>query len=182
MKLLFISATLAPCLLLVVALGACSGAGSETRSKSSAVAKPSSLTAVASSADVVKIRTEDVAIPVGGNIDAKVGISISHGFHVNANPATFPYLIATEVTAGKIEGINVGASVYPTAEKKKFQFADQPLAVYEGDVQIKLDLRADKNAAAGSRSLPITVKVQACDEQQCYPPATLNAAISITTR
>jgi len=43
-------------------------------------------------------------------------------------------------------------------------------------------LRAEKNAAAGARSLPITVKVQACDEQQCFPPATLNSTISVTLK
>jgi hypothetical protein len=109
-------------------------------------------------------------------------ISISPGFHVNANPATFSYLIATEVTAGKIAGIAVGTPSYPTAKKKKFQFAEQPLAVYEGDVPIKLNLRAEKGALAGTQSLPITVKVQACDEQQCFPPATLNSSISVTLK
>jgi thiol:disulfide interchange protein DsbD len=174
--------SLAPCLLFVVALAACSGGGSGTSSKSPAVAGSSSPAPVSSSADVVKIRPEGVSFPAGGNIETKILLSISPGFHVNANPATFSYLIATEVTAGKAEGITVGTPGYPAAEKKKFQFAEQPLAVYEGEVPIKLNLRAEKNAAAGPRFLPITVKVQACDEEKCYPPATLNSTISVTVK
>jgi len=68
------------------------------------------------------------------------------------------------------------------AKRKKFQFADQPLAVYEREAPIKLILRAEKNAASGTRSLPITVKVQACDEEKCFPPATLNSTISVTVK
>ncbi len=111
-----------------------------------------------------------------------VTLSISPGFHVNANPATFSYLIATEVTAGKVEGITVGKPAYPAALKKQFQFAEQPLAVYEAEAPIKLNLRADRNAASGPRALPITVMVQACDEEQCFPPATINLTISVTVK
>jgi hypothetical protein len=109
-----------------------------------------------------------------------IALSISPGFHINANPATFPYLIATEVTANKLEGINIGAPVYPAAVKRKFQFAEQPLAVYEGEASIKLNLRAEANAATGRKSLPINVRVQACDEEQCFPPATINTTIPVT--
>jgi DsbC/DsbD-like thiol-disulfide interchange protein len=164
--------------LLILALQGCS-----QRPNSTADGLPqASPTGVSSSADVVKLRSDDVLIPAGGNIDAKVLLSISPGFHVNANPATFAYLIATKVTTGKVEGINAGAPNYPAPVKRKFQFAEQPLAVYEGEVSIKLNLRAEKNAGAGPRSLPITLTVQACDEEKCYPPATLNSTISVTVK
>ncbi|HMG72987.1 MAG TPA: protein-disulfide reductase DsbD domain-containing protein [Pyrinomonadaceae bacterium] len=163
--------------LLVFALQGCNR-GTDSKTGGAPATSPSP---VSSSLDVVRLRTEAISLP-GGNIDAKVLLSISPGFHVNANPATFSYLIATEVTTGKVEGITVGAPNYPAAVKKKFQFAEQPLAVYEGEVPIKLNLRAEKNAAAGPRSLPLTLRVQACDEEKCYPPATLNSTISVTVK
>jgi len=107
-----------------------------------------------------------------------VTLSISSGFHVNANPATFSYLIPTEVTAENAEEINVDKAVYPAGRMEKFQFADQPLAVYEGETQIKLPLRAKANGAKVSTSLPIKVRVQACDNEQCFPPATLNTTLA----
>ena len=137
---------------------------------------------VRSSADVVKVQAATVSIPAGGNTDATVSLSISPGFHVNANPATFSYLISTEITPGKIDGITAGKAVYPAAAKKKFPFADQPLAVYEGDVHIKLALRAEANAARGARSLPFDVRVQACDNEQCFPPDTLHATIAVEVK
>jgi len=165
-------------LLLILVLPGCSrGNDSKTGGDPPRSPKP-----VSSSGDVVKLSTEAVSIPAGGNLDARVLVSISPGFHINANPATFPYLIATELTTGKTAGIAIGVPVYPAAVKRKFQFEPQPLAVYEGDAPIKLSLRADKTAGAGSRSLSITVRVQACDEEKCYPPATLNSTISVTVK
>jgi hypothetical protein len=117
----------------------------------------------------------------GQSIAAAITLSIQPGFHVNANPPTFSYLIATEVTAAKVEGITIGKPVYPAAVKRKFQFADQPLAVYEGEARVTLPLTF-ASGAKGPRSLPITVRVQACDEQQCFPPATLNTNLQIEVK
>jgi predicted component of type VI protein secretion system len=172
MKRLFVKSSLVPGLVLIVALAACRGSG--TNSKSPAV--------ISLSSDVVKISPSAVQIPGNGSADAHVTLSISPGFHVNANPATFPYLIATELTASKVEGIAVGSPGYPAAQKKKFQFAEEPLSVYEGEIPIKLNLRAEANATAGTRSLPVKVRVQACDEEQCFPPATINTTIAVTVK
>lgn len=135
-----------------------------------------------SSASVVKVQPANVTVSSGSNAEATVTLSISSGFHVNANPATFAYLIPTEVTAGTTEGITVSKPVYPGAVKRTFQFSNEPLAVYEGDAQIKLPLRAQENAAKGARSLPLNIRVQACDHEQCFPPATLNATIAIEVK
>jgi thiol:disulfide interchange protein DsbD len=169
------------CLLTVFFLAACAnGIHSKTGGgPSPASAAPAE---ISSSAQVVKVTSSPVTIPQNGAADAVVTLSISPGFHVNANPATFPYLIATEVKASTVEGITVGAPSYPAAEKKKFQFAEEPLAVYEGQAGVKLNLRTEKNAAAGSRSLPITVRIQACDNEQCFPPASVSATIAVEVK
>lgn len=135
---------------------------------------------VSSSAQVVKVSAAPVNISQSTGGDGVIALSISPGFHINANPATFPYLIATEVMPAKLEGINVGAPVYPAAVERKFEFAEQPLAVYEGEASIKLNLRAEANATTGRKSLPIDVRVQACDEEQCFPPAIIKTTIPVT--
>ena len=137
---------------------------------------------VRSSADVVKVRALPFSLAAGAGQDLIVILSISPGFHVNANPATFPYLIATDVTSKGTEGISVGKSVYPVSEKKKFQFAEELLAVYEGEAPIRVPLRAESNAARGTRSLPIDVRVQACDQEECFPPDTLHTTIAVEVK
>ena len=167
-------------LTLVVVLEGCKDNRPPTTSKEPVTT--ASPAPVSSSAAVVKARAAPVTIFSGGETTATVTLSISSGFHVNANPATFPYLIATEVTAGNSEEINVDKAVYPAGQKKKFQFADQPLAVYEGETQIKLPLHAKANAAKVSTSLPIKIRVQACDNEQCFPPATLNTTLAVDVK
>jgi hypothetical protein len=137
---------------------------------------------IKSSADVVKVQSSTVALSAGGSADATVILSISSGYHVNANPATFPYLIPTQVTAGAIEGITAATPIYPEAEKRKFMFANEPLAVYEGEAQIRLPLRAQKNVTPGSHLMPLNIKVQACDHEQCFPPAMLNTTMAIEVK
>lgn len=136
---------------------------------------------VRSSKDVVKVSAAGISIPAGGSGEATIALSISPGYHINANPATFPYLIATQVTPGAADGITADKPVYPSAEKKKFAFAEEPLAVYEGEVQIKLPLRADAKAK-GSIPVPVNLRVQACDQEKCFPPDTLNAAIPVEVK
>lgn len=130
---------------------------------------------VRTSADVVKLNGSGAALPTGASAELPIPIAIESGYHINANPATFDYLIATELTVDKSEGIAFGKPVYPTAVTRKFQFAEQPLAVYEGNVQIKLPLQAALNATKGNRTLSVRVRVQACDEEKCFPPDTLKA-------
>ena len=75
---------------------------------------------------------------------ANVELVISPGFHVNANPATFPYLIATEIQPGKVDGITVGDKLaYPAPRMETFSFSEKPLAVYEGNVMVKQDVIAE---------------------------------------
>jgi hypothetical protein len=170
---------------MVVLLAACSRG--DPNAKTTEPSVPAVTPAqVSSSADVVKVSTPELGSELlanaGRTVDAAIKLSIKPGFHVNANPPTFSYLIPTEVTTAKVEGITVGKPVYPAAVKRKFQFADEPLAVYEGEALVTLPLNVAGGAAKGPRSLPITVRVQACDEQQCFPPAILNTSIQVEVK
>ena len=131
---------------------------------------------VNSSADVVRLGGFGGGMSQPGSSTLEVPIRIDEGYHVNANPATFPYLIATEVTTEKVEGIDVGKPIYPPAVKKKFQFAEEPLAVYEGNVTVTLPLVAH---TSGTKTLPISVRVQACDQEKCFAPATLKTTANV---
>ena len=131
---------------------------------------------VSSTAQVVKVFSHFTPKSAAG--PTNVELEITPGFHVNANPATFPYLIATEVQPGKVDGITVGKIAYPAGEMKKFEFADQPLSVYEGKVTIPIPISVG-GGAKGQRMLPLKLRVQACDHEKCLPPATLDSAIAI---
>ena len=136
----------------------------------------------ATSVKFVKASASDVQIAAGGSAEAIVKLTVQSGYHVNANPPTFSYLRATEVVVQTGAGLSVGFITYPNPLTKKFSFAERPLAVYEGEVPIKVLLKAIASAAKGARSLPTKLNIQACDDQVCYAPGTLELSIRATVK
>jgi cytochrome c biogenesis DsbD-like protein len=172
-------------LVLLLLLAACGGHPPPSNNSIPSTPSPLSMPAISrpvSSADVVKALVPDTEITTAGAGEAKVLLDISQGYHVNANPATFPYLIATAVEAGQSKGITIGKPVYPAALMKTFSFEKQPLSVYEGAATIKLPLQCAGNAEKGARSIPLKVRVQACDDKACYAPATLDLTLHLAVK
>lgn len=127
----------------------------------------------------VKAGAEEARLKAGGAGEAVVRLDIADGYHVNANPPSDKFYIGTELTVAAQEGFKPGRPAYPPPLTKKFQFAEQPLAVYEGRAEIRLPLRADASAAKGLHTLPAKVRVQPCNDQACLPPRTIEVGIPV---
>jgi hypothetical protein len=108
-----------------------------------------------------RVRTSVVRADSGRLV---VLLAIDPGWHVHANPASLPFLIATEVELG---GADAGAEVrYPEGREIRPAFARDPIRVYDGDVEISV--RPRPGAESPGR---VAVRFQACDEKVCLPPA-----------
>lgn len=151
-------------------------------SSPSATASPPTEGRRISSVDVVKASPDEVTISPGGTADAQVRLKIDSGFHVNANPPSFPYLKATELELTADGGLSVSFTKYPDPLMKKFSFADSPLAVYEGDTILSVRLKADRTLAAGRKNLSGKLRVQACDDQVCYAPGAMDIVIPVNVQ
>jgi thiol:disulfide interchange protein DsbD len=134
------------------------------------------------SADVVKAVAPHGEIVAGQSAEAKVNLTIQKGYHVNSNPPTYSYLKPTELEITPSEGVSVSFIIYPDPLTKKFAFAEKPLAVYEGETSLRVMLKADKSARKGERSLSAKLRIQACDEQVCYAPGTLEFALPLNVK
>jgi DsbC/DsbD-like thiol-disulfide interchange protein len=168
-----------PCLLLWLVTAACSKPvqNSASESTTSPAATPSAQKITSES--VVKVATQPAEIPAGGSAEATVRVTIQSGYHINANPPTYSYLKATELEIPPSNVISVAFVSYPAPHERKFEFAEKPLAVYEGQTELKAKLKADKSAKKGEQSIPAKLRIQACDEQVCYPPGTIGLMIPI---
>ncbi|HYN86394.1 MAG TPA: protein-disulfide reductase DsbD domain-containing protein [Pyrinomonadaceae bacterium] len=131
-------------------------------------------------ADAVRVSADEATVAAGSKVEATVRVEIAQGFHVNANPPSNKYLIGTRLDVAPADGVSAGAPVYPPGVMRKFAFEQQPLSVYEGTAVIRLPLAADARAAKGRRTVPVKVEVQPCNDQECFPPRTLDAAIQLT--
>jgi uncharacterized protein len=163
--------------LAVFALAGCAKPGQPAASPAD-MAEPKRIASV----DVAKTAVEPVEITAGGSTEMNVRLAIQSGYHVNANPPTFSYLIPTELAIPAADGVSIGAISYPTGINVKLGFSEKPLAVYEGDIAIKVTMKADKSAKPGERSLSAKLRIQACDDQVCYPPGTRDLTIPVTVK
>jgi uncharacterized protein YyaL (SSP411 family) len=102
-----------------------------------------------------------------------VALRIAPGWHVNANPASLDYLIPTRL---EFEGAPPIAVSYPSPRRFRAAFAKSELAVYEGTVEIAAEF------AANVRPARATLKVQACSNEICLPPATLGIKLPQSER
>ena len=134
------------------------------------------------SVDVVKAQPQEATLTPGGSGETVVLIQISNGYHVNANPPSQPYLKPTQLELTPAEGISVGFIVYPDPLVKNFSFSQTPLKVYEGNTQLKVNLKADKKAAPGKHNLSAKLRVQACDDKVCYAPGALDLVVPVNIK
>jgi DsbC/DsbD-like thiol-disulfide interchange protein len=134
------------------------------------------------STDVVKVTPEELTLAKGSSGDVVVHLQIQDGYHINANPPSFSYLKATELNITPAAGVSVDFLTYPDPLTKKFSFADEPLKVYEGNTAVKAKLKAAASAEAGKHNLSAKLNVQACDDQVCYAPGTIDLTIPVVVR
>jgi uncharacterized protein YyaL (SSP411 family) len=107
-----------------------------------------SLESLAASVVVARIETTSPGF--------RVFLVVKEGWHINANPASSPYLIPTEIQ-GDVRNVS-----YPPGKTMTFAFSKEPLSVYDGEVAIELE--AERGAAE------VTLVYQACDDTRCLSP------------
>ncbi len=87
-----------------------------------------------------------------------LALAVEPGWHLNANPASEPFLVPTALAGRGLELRNLR---YPAGEPLRMGFEEKPLAAYAGRVELAGELQ-------GTGSLVLTY--QPCDETRCLPP------------
>lgn len=110
----------------------------------------------------------------GSTVRLSAIMFIEEGWHINAHEPTLDFLIPTVATFELPVGWTNSAVEYPQGVLLPFEFADEPISVYEGRVPLLTTLTVPDNASGG---IPVRVNVryQACDDAQCLPPVTSSA-------
>jgi DsbC/DsbD-like thiol-disulfide interchange protein len=116
---------------------------------------------------LVRISVPPVAIRAGGTATVPVTLAIAPTWHINANPPSPDYMIPTKLAASGSGGVSVGSPVYPAARSLKVGFDENPLAVYDQQVVIRLPVTAAKTAVNGAHVLKGTLTFQSCNDQVC---------------
>jgi uncharacterized protein len=89
----------------------------------------------------------------------RLKLEIASGWHLQANPASESYLVATEVK-GAVRNVR-----YPEGERFESRYSKEAISVYSGTVEITGEVPPGEK---------LVVVYQACDEGRCLPPVERN--------
>ncbi len=117
----------------------------------------------------------------GGSFQLAVVLKIRPGFHINARKPSADYLIPTDLRANLPAGFkSAGEISYPKGELRTFAFTKTPLNVYEDKVVLRVPLAAQSDAPLGAQHIPLKLRYQACSNEVCLPPVTLDVDAPVT--
>ncbi|MBF8293464.1 MAG: thiol:disulfide interchange protein DsbD [Bacteroidetes bacterium] len=115
----------------------------------------------------------------GSEFKAATILKIAEGWHINSNTPTYEYLIATSLEPQQREGFIVVDLRYPKGKNLKFGFAEDSLSVYEGSPTIFYTIKLSDRIAVGKDTLRAKLQVQACNDQVCLAPASIDVLIPL---
>jgi hypothetical protein len=115
----------------------------------------------------------------GREVPFTLRLRIRDGWHINSNLPAGDLLIPTEIAVDGVGlPVRLGGADYPAGERLRLPFADEPLSVYRGEVEIRGRLLlGDGRPGAGLARLRL--RYQACDDEKCLPPETLPLSIPL---
>lgn len=116
----------------------------------------------------------------GTTFQLAVVLKIRNGFHINAHEASADYLIATNVTAEPPKGFKAGEVIYPKGELHTFSFTKTPLRVYQDKVVVRMPVTVLPEAPNGAQHIPLKLRYQACNNELCLPPVTLDVNVLVS--
>ena len=125
-------------------------------------------------ADVAPL-LQSTTVHAGGPVRVALKVSLPEGLHTQSNQPRDPSLIPTVLTIDPVPGVSVNEIVWPPAQDLNQVGQDKPLAVFEREFLIGVELTLAPSVPAGDLKVPARLRYQACDANLCYAPATANA-------
>lgn len=132
--------------------------------------------------DIVQVRLEPAQVKTRPGAAAALTLvaTIREGFHINSHRPKPDYLIPTQIELLEAPPFVLDRVAYPAGKLKAFGFSSgEKLSVYEGTVKVPLRLRAKPAAPAGSHTLRLVFRYQACNDQICLRPAQREVTLSV---
>jgi hypothetical protein len=117
---------------------------------------------------------EAVKAPRTKQTAVTLNFRVNRGFHINSNTPKSEFLIPTTLKMDVPTDIVLGKTDYPAGEELTLPFSpDEKLSVYSGDFTVTLMVHPLKSVVPGNYAMRGTLRYQACDNAQCFPPKTL---------
>ena len=89
------------------------------------------------------------------------------------------FLIPTELSFKKSEGIKIDKILFPETEKKKFEYTSRPVDVYTGSFFIQGNVEIGNKAPEGLRKISGSLSYQACSAVSCLSPEKIPIVLNL---
>lgn len=135
-------------------------------------------------ADAVKVEgfLSRTSVRPGERFWVGIRLAIQEGYHLNSSRPRQDYLVPTAILVDPSSGFTVARESFPPAAEYTVVGQDEPLSVFSGTVLLGAELEAPAGIEVGTYPVQVTLRMQPCDDQQCYPPleARLRFTVPIT--
>ena len=95
------------------------------------------------------------SVHAGDTVRGALTVALPEGFHVQSNKPRDPDLIATELSVDAPAGVTVKEVVFPAAVDLRQAGVDKPLAVFERNFALGVQLTVAPTVAAGAVVVPV---------------------------
>ncbi len=100
--------------------------------------------------------------------------TVNSGFHINSNQPKSDSLVPTTLTLEAPNDMMIGKVSYPPGQDYQVEWMTEgPLSVYNGGFDISAQITPAKEVELGTSRVRGTLRYQACDNRQCFPPKKL---------
>jgi hypothetical protein len=120
-----------------------------------------------------------VAAKRGANVEVPLKLAVRAGYHIQSNAPSEDYLIPTVLNWDQAAPLAPQGVNYPKGESVKYEFAEKPLSVYSGAITVTSRFKVPANAPAGTANLKGKLRYQACTQNLCLPPRTLEVSVPV---
>ena len=113
-------------------------------------------------------------------VSVKIPLIIPEPFHIQANPASHNYLIATRLSFSPKPGVVFSELKYPAGESYLLEGSADTLMVYDGLTGINLVITHPQEVSKYDLVLEGTLHYQACDHKSCFPPESQSISVDLS--
>ena len=108
----------------------------------------------------------------GNSYSIDFRIKITDSWYIHGPGELSDSLIPTTLSFEETPSIKIQRILFPEPEKKKFNYTDDILDVYSGEIFIKATLLIGDNIQPGEHLIKGRLAYQACSDRLCLPPET----------
>jgi hypothetical protein len=117
-----------------------------------------------------------VVVKRGETAEARIDVALLSGYHVNSDKPAEDYLIPLRLRwqPGPLTPAGI---VYPKPELRNYSFSEKPVSVFTEKFPIVTQFKAEPGAPVGPGVLTGKLRYQACSDDRCFPPKTIDVKL-----